>query len=683
MNKVTIFLFIIFQISASQEEQVFELSGNNIQVYFKNDGRFIAYDKGLIFPSVPFSENEYDIIENRIPITTTFASGLRIGGKVNGEIRSSKVLYQQEDFKPGIITYIDSTGRALYDNTKKKVYYYFSDKYIDFIQSILLQTDSNQKRYKYAVKQLNLINSEKDLWNEAVEFGAPTMAPGDIATFHLFHDADISSRDNYYESRPLNIQVNQLNWLYIESSTKTLDNCYFTQLEFINKSEYSNIDSIFVGIYSDVDIGYPTDDKIGSDYKLGLGYVYNAQMNDQFFQLIELTPPAFGIDILQGPIVSDSNSTILITNKQNLFAVNANSSNYFLNEKSYIEKKKILTTHSVSSNWTEYHLGIYNYLKAESHTQRVAQNNAINLGLTTKDESKFIYNGDPLEQTGWIDNYSIDKRLLISIGPFDLNAYRDKNQNGKIDFSDDGYNKMIYTTIHSTSTNNLLSVDQLKKDAVTIKSFFKNGMHEEAELPKANLSVSSDKKSILLNWREGNILYTDINDVEKTISTETYSLNDFKFQGYQVVQFYNEEQNRFKEIKVFDISDDIQSYPYNYHTRSGKLLKRFLNGENSGIKNSFQIQKDFISNLELTKAKNYYFGIRAYALSPSGIKFSNWAKTGRVWLDLNRDLAESLIKLPYELINGHTKNIDFTVIDPDKLKDSEYEIRFNILKEDK
>lgn len=58
------------------------------------------------------------------------------------------------------------------------------------------------------------------------------------------------------------------------------------------------IEDAYIGMYSDVDLGYFDDDFLGSDSLLGLAYIYNAEETDGIFDPV---PPAVGIDFLRGP----------------------------------------------------------------------------------------------------------------------------------------------------------------------------------------------------------------------------------------------------------------------------------------------------------------------------------------------------------------------------------------------
>ena len=56
----------------------------------------------------------------------------------------------------------------------------------------------------------------------------------------------------------------------------TLGNVEFLEYTIVNKGS-NTLDSAFVSLWSDVDLGLFTDDLAGCDTTLGLGYVYNSE----------------------------------------------------------------------------------------------------------------------------------------------------------------------------------------------------------------------------------------------------------------------------------------------------------------------------------------------------------------------------------------------------------------------
>ncbi len=85
-----------------------------------------------------------------------------------------------------------------------------------------------------------------------------------------------------------------------------INNMTFNSYRIYNRSPFA-IDSTFIGIWSDVEIGCATDDYVGCDVARGLGYCYNGTNNDVACSGelgYGLNPPAVGIDFFRGPVAT-------------------------------------------------------------------------------------------------------------------------------------------------------------------------------------------------------------------------------------------------------------------------------------------------------------------------------------------------------------------------------------------
>jgi len=127
--------------------------------------------------------------------------------------------------------------------------------------------------------------------------GAPQLL-GDATIWSVFNDADPGVHTNEAGSTPpLGIEVQQSVFAYNRSGA--LGNIIFVKWRFINKGS-NTLDSTYVSVWSDPDLGGATDDLVGCDTTLSLGYCYNATNSDGTYGS---TPPAVGYDFFKGPTV--------------------------------------------------------------------------------------------------------------------------------------------------------------------------------------------------------------------------------------------------------------------------------------------------------------------------------------------------------------------------------------------
>jgi len=85
----------------------------------------------------------------------------------------------------------------------------------------------------------------------------------------------------------------------IADSNQVLNWSTFYSYRIINRSSM-DYDSLYVGLWSDVDLGYPVDDYVGCDTVLAAGFVYNGDNNDETASGYGMNPPMQNIIILKG-----------------------------------------------------------------------------------------------------------------------------------------------------------------------------------------------------------------------------------------------------------------------------------------------------------------------------------------------------------------------------------------------
>ena len=84
------------------------------------------------------------------------------------------------------------------------------------------------------------------------------------------------------------------------STNDEINNMTFNNYRIINKSTF-RLTNTYFSTWFDPDLGNYLDDIIGCDIPRGLGYCYNADLNDEGPLGYGLNPPAVGFDFFQGP----------------------------------------------------------------------------------------------------------------------------------------------------------------------------------------------------------------------------------------------------------------------------------------------------------------------------------------------------------------------------------------------
>ncbi|MEK9136239.1 MAG: hypothetical protein AAB393_03885, partial [Bacteroidota bacterium] len=120
--------------------------------------------------------------------------------------------------------------------------------------------------------------------------GADPNVPADEVLWTVYNDLNRSLTTSTFGSEPMGIEGQTTYWGY--KRTDALGNCVFRRVRIINKGgvliDGVNkgsffIDSMYVGMFSDPDLGNAGDDLIGCAPLLGLSFVYNGNPIDGAF----------------------------------------------------------------------------------------------------------------------------------------------------------------------------------------------------------------------------------------------------------------------------------------------------------------------------------------------------------------------------------------------------------------
>lgn len=109
----------------------------------------------------------------------------------------------------------------------------------------------------------------------------------------------------------MGLEVQVTIWAY-DSEWAGISGTIFKRYRLINKSG-SVIDSMFIGQFSNTDIGAYGDDFVGCDTLLDMGYGYNdVRIDNVYFGPLNLAPTAISYVFLQGPVVHSPGDTAWI-----------------------------------------------------------------------------------------------------------------------------------------------------------------------------------------------------------------------------------------------------------------------------------------------------------------------------------------------------------------------------------
>jgi hypothetical protein len=423
---------------------------------------------------------------------------------------------------------------------------------------------------------------------------------GDQTMWCVFNDADVAKHTNM-NTLPLGIEV-QLTAFAFNRGDALGDNIFY-KWKFINKSGEA-IDSTFVTIWTDVDLGDSGDDLDGCDTTLGLGYTYNDGVDGVY----GAQTPATGFDFLQGPLVAGApTDTARFPDGRVLPGMR------LLKMTSFIKYNNDATNLGNPNTGQEvffYQAGV------DRNGQAILDNNG---AVTT-----FMFPGDPnlpLSSSNWIEapGSGGDRRFMMTAGPFTM-------ANGE-------EQEIVGANFIAFGASPTQSVTALKNADAAIQTAYELNFKLSSPPPSPIVSVTTLDKEILLSWGDG------ASGSARAISVEASKVLDplaqaggaadayYNFEGYVVYQYGDAFGNSPKVVATFDRTDNPDGGPSPavifddvFDADLGQTVRIPVKfGSNSGIKRSVEITKDVITNTPLSNAKDYYFGVTAYSYNAESV----------------------------------------------------------------
>ena len=260
------------------------------------------------------------------------------------------------------------------------------------------------------------------------------------------HDT-IPPDQNLFHSEPIGIEMQMTLWAYDPADESALGDALFKRVRVVytglpDTPDTAHIDTMYLSQWSDPDLGFRwTNDFAGCDTLLNLGFVYDADDQDHELTLLTQGKIAVGSIILSapqsGPEVSNMTS----------FGVFGGP----------VPIEPYLPRHFFNV--------MEGFLSYPGYPEQTPVINPL-----TGQPSKFVYSGDPVSGTGWLDGSLVPAGNRIywqNNGPFAL-ALGDTQE-------------IVIATLGAISAGRLESVTALKLSAWQIIQFYEKGMPPVAE----------------------------------------------------------------------------------------------------------------------------------------------------------------------------------------------------------
>jgi hypothetical protein len=332
----------------------------------------------------------------------------------------------------------------------------------------------------------------------------------------------VSVSENGWGSPPIGFEMQMSMWGYNYPFPNPLSSMFFKRARMIYTGlpggpANAKLDTVYFTQWVDPDLGLETDDYVGCDTTLSLGYVYNANtFDDTFFDNYGMAVPAAGYVFLEGPKVDadgDGPGTAIDTLGLSSFTYFAAGSG----------------PNTVSDPSNKVYAGTlqwFNLMEGFLPRPEYPTQQSFVDPLTGTAE-KFVLAGDPLTGAGWIDGISMppgDRRMVMNTGPFQM-ALGDTQD-------------IFVGTIGAIAEDNLTSLGKLIEFTKLARVFHNSGY---------------DNKAIELNVPP---IITSLNDVtinEDETATVTLSATDG---DGDAITFSVKDNNATRNYLNFDGIDD-------------------------------------------------------------------------------------------------------------------------------
>lgn len=591
------------------------LDANALEMFVYNDGNF-AYDNigvkdktdGLYYP-------------RGTKKTVIYSAGLWLGAKVDGEIRVAQAEYSSE-FEPGPM--VNGGPNPNWSDNEFRCY------------------------------KLNRADSDENPdWSEwPSEDGAPVDEDGNPAIlgdqmiWSVYNDANSSKHENESGGTdPMGIEVQQSTFAFARSGA--LGNCIFMKFQFINKGG-ETLESTFVSIWSDPDLGNAGDDLVGCDTTLSLGYCYNDGTDDIYGG----APPAVGFDFFQGPIVPDSGNVAHVSGREIPDYMNLPMTSF---------AKYINGEDPRSADQT------YAFMTGLRKNPGTGLMEAA-VDPETGDTTNFVLAGDPVTDEGWIDINSADRRFMMSSGPFTMLP--------------NDTQEVVCAVLVGQGSNPLNSITALREVDEAAQTVFDLNFDIPLPPPAPTVYTRGGDDFIDLAWSS---------DAVGNIEADTTLGQEFHFEGYNLYQGET-AAGPWHKFATYDEANEVTLiYKDEVNTAAGgseRIIEQ--KGSDSGLEFHYLVSRDEITGARLEANRSYYFAVTAYSYDILNVSdFNDPAGNflGVIAATLESPIISYEVK-PFSHVGefsvaadhtsgGSDGDVFFEVIYPDEVTGHQYEVTFN------
>ena len=484
---------------------------------------------------------------------------------------------------------------------------------------------------------------------------------GDEVLWYVSNDLDSARSLGTYGSPPLGLEFQTTVWGFNKKGF--LGDVVFKKYRVINKS-MSYINEMYLTYWTDVDLGDASDDYVGCDTLLNLGFVFNGDNQDGNGAGITygFNPPAVGHMFIQGPIVPGAPTDQAKFNNQWLSGYKNLPISAFV---------RIISPNTAFKDPSRSYQGTHEFF---NYIRGYVWNGRPFIDPHTGEEVKFTVPGDPVTREGWYEGDGFpggedpdDRRYIMSSGPFRMTPFDTQ--------------EVVIAIQMARGKDHIDSINELKKACRSVQIAYDNDFDTTPVMDKPILKSIGNDRSVTLYWdmKTENFDVTDLILTGLDVEDQTYT-----FEGYRVWQFRDEFGTDPRLVATYDIKNDVTQI-YDWYEIDGYYQYQVVaNGINSGLKRSHIATKSMYDDKPLNNANPYYYAVTAYAYS----EYSNPKMVesdpqiievipGLKPIDKTMPFQRDDVIVADKLSGVGDGRIELIVVDPNNLTGDEYRVVFN------
>ena len=552
---------------------------------------------------------------------------------------------------------------------------------------------------------------------------------GDQVMWFVRNDGDAVAH-TIFQTLPLGIEVQTT--IFGFDRPDDFGDMMFVKELIINKGG-NTINDMYVGLWSDPDLGDAGDDFVGCDTTLGLGFCWNDGVDADYGSYSGGTP-AVGYDFFQGPIVPSAGDTAFAFGRDIAGYKNLSMTSF----SKYINGDPVYT----DPNDVEE---VYYYMQGKMRDGSDFPEEATG-------GSNFVHPGNPSDDADAYDDVYIDpdlhasgdRRFLMNAGPFEMVPMDSQ--------------EVVFAIMHAAAGEAKASVDLLKTVDKLAQTAYDIQFALPASPPAPDVTHSVQADEINLFWDDAAESYSVTSQVDLVLDVEslnpivedvavatitstnayawfnsadgsytnivsysdtveyggpvvvtginydtTYTMTTtttydtvwatepttFAFEGYNVYQFETKSgAGAVKKIATYDKINDVTTiYDDVFDAGLGEsVLVTVQSGDDTGIRNHLTVNGDALnSNAPLIPHRAYYFAVTSYAYNeygiPNNLESSPQIMEIRPGDPVNMDVSAEGDDLytEDEVLHGSGKSdgsVDVVIVDPHEVTGHDYEVRF-------